>query len=164
MREDFLTDKEYFYLNNPVILNVHPPVIDHAHATYLNAFHDVHQLYGNFYDDDDNDYYSYVDAHETLILHSSDTVTDAAFGQAPASHTDHVTDSGKLRDISDIVETCHDTKVIYISGESINGVQPMVDAGDHDVVGADGGPRVIEPNSNPKEVDVVVITSSNDEA
>ncbi|KAI3924588.1 hypothetical protein MKW92_024480 [Papaver armeniacum] len=143
MREDFLTDREHFYLNNPATLNVHPPDRDPAHAAYLNALHDVHQLYGYFSDDDDNDYYPDDHAQEVLIPQPLDVVTDVAFGPMASDSSQEFPDSQSAHVADDESHT-------------------PVDGKGHDAFG-DGG-QVFEPNPDPKEIDVVVITSSDEEA
>ncbi|KAI3910886.1 hypothetical protein MKW98_022573, partial [Papaver atlanticum] len=157
--EDFFIDREHFYLNNPPTLNVHPTGVNPAEASYLNALHDVHQMYGHFSDDEDNDYYPNRDAPDNLVPPSPETVNDSMLGHT-VTQTSPESSSSLSAHTAPIVGTCA-------------GNDP--DAGsstDLRLAGEDKAPlvgtvktcrRVLKSKPYPKEVDVVVVSSSDDE-
>ncbi|KAI3933701.1 hypothetical protein MKW92_052567 [Papaver armeniacum] len=151
MREDFLIDRQHFYLSNPVTQQVHPPSVTSAHAAYLNALHDVHQLYGTFSDDDANDYYPEVDEPEGFVLPSPEVMIAAVF--TPSASDSSLDISTPLKCTQPSSEICS-TSVVD---------EPMVVVAAH-VADVTSSERVFQPNPDPQEVDVVVISSSDDEA
>ncbi|KAI3896959.1 hypothetical protein MKX03_026718, partial [Papaver bracteatum] len=153
---------------NPVTLQVHPPNVTSA---YLNSLHDVHQLRGNFSDDDDNDYYPEVDDTDAFVPPSPDVIIDAAF--APTDFDSSLESSIPLK--GHVVDSCiainkSNTDAPCQATQSSSEIcttsvvdEPMVVVAAH-VADATGSERVFQPNPYPYEVDVIVISSSVDKA
>ncbi|KAI3860930.1 hypothetical protein MKW92_033326 [Papaver armeniacum] len=176
MKEEFLIDMEHFYLNNLATLSVHPPDVKPTHAAYLNALHDVHQLYGRFSDDEENDYYPEADSPEATNPPSPDIAADSAFGPASSNSSLEIVNPIDVH----VVDSCNPTDIFVAGGafEAISTINTITvgansfegnvqeDVGSSTVVCAavTSGERVFETNPYPREVDVVVISSSEDKA
>ncbi|KAI3960454.1 hypothetical protein MKW92_014380 [Papaver armeniacum] len=160
MREDFLIDRQHFYLDHPGTVSVHPPGTTTARASYLNALHDVHQLYGHFSDDEDNEYYPADDVHADEVLPSPDIEIVDAFGHtAFDSSQEIVVVSNSFPpgsyETGDRIET-----VVSCPGGGVDQVAVAVDVG-----AADSNTReIFKPKPEPKGIDVAVVSTSEDEA
>ncbi|KAI3837273.1 hypothetical protein MKX03_009979 [Papaver bracteatum] len=169
MREDFLVDREHFYYDNPATLQVHPLDVTPTHAAYLSALHDVHQLYGRFSDDEENDYYPEVDEAEAVVPSPPEFMNTATLVQL----VQHEKDFGIANAISDTEGPCQASQCVS--------VDHTTDVADGDVISdvcerefvvcthaasdiVSGDARAFEPNPEQHEVDVDMISSSEDEA
>ncbi|RZC60115.1 hypothetical protein C5167_021872 [Papaver somniferum] len=155
IREDYLIDRQHFYLNNPPTLNVHPAGMSSTESAYLNALHDVHQLYGHFSDDEDNNYYpDDDDAPATIHPPAPETLVDSLLDPGATPHSPETASSNSSREI---------TVVIVPSTGGSTDLQFDADYTPLDPTQA-GCRRVLKSKPDPKEVEIVVVSSSDDDA
>ncbi|KAI3835926.1 hypothetical protein MKX03_029303 [Papaver bracteatum] len=160
MREDFLIDIEHFYLNNPPTHNVHPAGMAPAQAAYLNALHDVHQMYGHFSDDKGNDYYLDTDVDDPLGHPIPEIFHGCLLGPTVSQSSLDTASSLSFAAATTVVD---DAVVVPSTGCSTGlrvvsvGDTPMVYSKVHS-----GG--VLNSQPDPKEVDIVMVSSSDDES